>query len=60
MWCSLTRRGDTSDGPAGLLRDLNEMSRRTKEKTHTAKATRQEHRSPAPWPGVFNIKIFVV
>jgi hypothetical protein len=27
MWCSLTRRGDTSGGPAGLLRDLNEMSR---------------------------------
>jgi Ser/Thr protein kinase RdoA (MazF antagonist) len=22
MWCGLTRRGDTSDGPAGLLRDL--------------------------------------
>ena len=27
MWCCLTRRGDTSDGPAGLLRDLEEMSR---------------------------------
>ncbi|WP_291690714.1 phosphotransferase family protein [Bradyrhizobium sp.] len=27
MWCSLTRHGDTSDGPAGLLRDLDEMSR---------------------------------
>ena len=27
MWCHLTRRGDTSDGPAGLLRDLDEMSR---------------------------------
>jgi aminoglycoside phosphotransferase (APT) family kinase protein len=27
MWCYLTRRGDTSDGPAGLLRDLEEMSR---------------------------------
>jgi Ser/Thr protein kinase RdoA (MazF antagonist) len=27
MWCNLTRRGDTSDGPAGLLRDLNETSR---------------------------------
>jgi hypothetical protein len=27
MWCSLTRGGDTSDGPAGLLRDLDEMSR---------------------------------
>ena len=27
MWCSLTRRGDTSDGPACLLRDLGEMSR---------------------------------
>jgi aminoglycoside phosphotransferase (APT) family kinase protein len=27
MWCGLTRRGDTSDGPAGLLRDLEEMSR---------------------------------
>jgi Ser/Thr protein kinase RdoA (MazF antagonist) len=27
MWCGLTRRGDTSDGPAGLLRDLDEMSR---------------------------------
>ena len=31
--CSLTRRGDTSDGPTGLLRDLEEMSnRRTKKK----------------------------
>ena len=27
MWCGLTRRGDTSDGAAGLLRDLDEMSR---------------------------------
>jgi hypothetical protein len=27
MWCHLTRRGDTPDGPAGLLRDLEEMSR---------------------------------
>jgi Ser/Thr protein kinase RdoA (MazF antagonist) len=27
MWCYLTRRGDTSDGPAGLLRDLEEVSR---------------------------------
>ena len=27
MWCSLTRRGDTSDGAARLLRDLEEMSR---------------------------------
>ncbi|MBR0752855.1 aminoglycoside phosphotransferase family protein [Bradyrhizobium jicamae] len=28
MWCRLTRRpGDTSDGPAGLLRDLDAMSR---------------------------------
>ena len=27
MWCGLTRSGDTSDGPAGLLRDLDEMSR---------------------------------
>jgi Ser/Thr protein kinase RdoA (MazF antagonist) len=27
MWCGLTRRGDTSDGPAGLLRDLDDMSR---------------------------------
>jgi Ser/Thr protein kinase RdoA (MazF antagonist) len=27
MWCGLTRRGDTPDGPAGLLRDLEEMSR---------------------------------
>jgi aminoglycoside phosphotransferase (APT) family kinase protein len=27
MWCGLTRRGETSDGPAGLLRDLDEMSR---------------------------------
>ena len=27
MWCGLTRRGDTSDGPSGLLRDLYEMSR---------------------------------
>jgi aminoglycoside phosphotransferase (APT) family kinase protein len=27
MWGGLTRRGDTSDGPAGLLRDLDEMSR---------------------------------
>ena len=27
MWCGLTRRGDTSDGPAGLLCDLDEMSR---------------------------------
>jgi Ser/Thr protein kinase RdoA (MazF antagonist) len=27
MWCSLTRRGDTSAGPADLLRDLQEMSR---------------------------------
>ena len=27
MWRGLTRRGDTSDGPSGLLRDLNEMSR---------------------------------
>ena len=27
MWCHLTRRGDTPDGPAGLLRDLDEMSR---------------------------------
>jgi hypothetical protein len=31
MWCGLTRRGDTSDGPAGLLRDLGEMSRSTHE-----------------------------
>jgi Ser/Thr protein kinase RdoA (MazF antagonist) len=28
MWCGLTRRGDTSDGPAGLLRDLRAMSDR--------------------------------
>jgi Ser/Thr protein kinase RdoA (MazF antagonist) len=27
MWCGLTRRADTSDGPAGLLRDLEEMGR---------------------------------
>jgi Ser/Thr protein kinase RdoA (MazF antagonist) len=27
MWCHLTRHGDTSDGHAGLLRDLDEMSR---------------------------------
>jgi Ser/Thr protein kinase RdoA (MazF antagonist) len=27
MWCSFTRRVDTSDGSAGLLRDLDEMSR---------------------------------
>ena len=27
MWCGLTRRGDPSDGPAVLLRDLEEMSR---------------------------------
>jgi Ser/Thr protein kinase RdoA (MazF antagonist) len=27
MWCGLTRRGDTSDGAAGLLHDLDEMSR---------------------------------
>src|SRR5260370_34320306 len=27
MWCGLTRRGDTSAGPSGLLRDLNDMSR---------------------------------
>lgn len=27
MWCGLTRRGDPSDGPAGLLRDLDAMSR---------------------------------
>jgi Ser/Thr protein kinase RdoA (MazF antagonist) len=27
MWCGLTRRGDTSDGAVGLLRDLDEMSR---------------------------------
>ena len=27
MWCSFTRGGDTSEGPAGLLRDLDEMSR---------------------------------
>jgi Ser/Thr protein kinase RdoA (MazF antagonist) len=27
MWCGLTRHGDTSDGPAGLLRDLDAMSR---------------------------------
>ena len=27
MWCGLARRGDTSDGPAGLLRGLEEMSR---------------------------------
>jgi hypothetical protein len=27
MWCGLTRRGDSSDGPACLLRDLDEMSR---------------------------------
>jgi Ser/Thr protein kinase RdoA (MazF antagonist) len=27
MWCSLARRGDTSDGPASLLRDLEGMSR---------------------------------
>jgi Ser/Thr protein kinase RdoA (MazF antagonist) len=27
MWCGLTRSGDTSDGPAGLLRDLDEISR---------------------------------
>jgi aminoglycoside phosphotransferase (APT) family kinase protein len=27
MWCGLTRRGDTSDGAAGLLRDLEEMIR---------------------------------
>jgi Ser/Thr protein kinase RdoA (MazF antagonist) len=26
MWCFLTRSGDTSDGPAGLLRDLDESS----------------------------------
>ena len=27
MWTSFTRRGDTLDGPAGLLRDLDAMSR---------------------------------
>ena len=27
MWCTLTRHGDTSDAPAGLLRDLDAMSR---------------------------------
>jgi Ser/Thr protein kinase RdoA (MazF antagonist) len=27
MWCHLTRRGDSSDDSAGLLHDLNEMSR---------------------------------
>jgi aminoglycoside phosphotransferase (APT) family kinase protein len=27
MWCGLKRRGDISDGPASLLRDLGEMSR---------------------------------
>jgi len=27
MWSGLTRRGDASDGPAGLLRDLDAMSR---------------------------------
>jgi len=27
MWCGLTRRGDIFDGAAGLLRDLDEMSR---------------------------------
>lgn len=27
MWCHLTRPGDTSDGAAGLLHDLYEMSR---------------------------------
>jgi aminoglycoside phosphotransferase (APT) family kinase protein len=27
MWCWLTRGGDTFDGPAGLLHDLDEMSR---------------------------------
>jgi aminoglycoside phosphotransferase (APT) family kinase protein len=27
MWCGLTRRGDTSDGPSSLLRDLDEISR---------------------------------
>jgi hypothetical protein len=27
IWCYLTRRGDTSDGSAGLVRDLDEMSR---------------------------------
>jgi Ser/Thr protein kinase RdoA (MazF antagonist) len=27
MWCHLTGDGDASDGPAGLLRDLDEMSR---------------------------------
>jgi aminoglycoside phosphotransferase (APT) family kinase protein len=27
MWCYLTRRGGTSDGPSGLLHDLYEMSR---------------------------------
>jgi Ser/Thr protein kinase RdoA (MazF antagonist) len=32
MWCGLTRHGDISDGPAGLLRDLDEMSRSTPER----------------------------
>jgi hypothetical protein len=27
MWCGLARCGDTSDGPARLLRDLDEVSR---------------------------------
>jgi Ser/Thr protein kinase RdoA (MazF antagonist) len=27
MWCGLTRGGDPSDGPAGLLHELDEMSR---------------------------------
>jgi Ser/Thr protein kinase RdoA (MazF antagonist) len=27
MWCWLTRSSVASDGPAGLLRDLDEMSR---------------------------------
>ena len=27
MWCHLTRHGHASDGPAGLLRDLDKMSR---------------------------------
>ena len=27
MWCHLARDGETTEGPAGLLRDLNGMSR---------------------------------
>jgi hypothetical protein len=27
MWCHLARPGQASDGPAGLLRDLDKMSR---------------------------------